>query len=57
MGNFGAAHGWGEGAKISPILKICHTYPTILKPGTVIPSLKNVPQKNKKILLYQEKQV
>ena len=30
MGNFGAAHGWGT-PKRSPILKICHTYPTILK--------------------------
>ena len=31
MGFFGAAHGWD---------KFCHTYPTRMKLGTVIPYLK-----------------
>ena len=38
MGFFGAAHGWG-------IPKICHTYPTMMKLGTVIP----YPKKSQKI--------
>ena len=39
MGIFGAAHGWGEGGgvKWTPLPKICHTYPTMMKLGTVIP--------------------
>ena len=41
MGLFGAAHGWGEGKKVS-LLKICHTYPTMMKLGTVIPYLKKI---------------
>ena len=28
---FGAAHGWGRGAKRHPLPKICHTYPTMMK--------------------------
>ena len=43
MGLFGAAHGWG--AKKAPLPKICHTYPAIMKLGTVIPYLKKT-QKN-----------
>ena len=39
MGFFGAAHGW-SGAFWSPLPKICHTYPTIMKLGTVIPYLR-----------------
>ena len=39
MGIFGAAHGWG-GDKKAPLPKICHTYPTTMKLGTVIPYLK-----------------
>ena len=37
MGFFGAAHGWGGGAKRSPLPKICHTYPTMMILGSVIP--------------------
>ena len=37
MGLFGPAHGWGRG-KRPP--KICHTYPTMMKLGTVILYLK-----------------
>ena len=39
MGLFGAARGLGRGggAKSSPLSKICLTYPTIMKLGTVIP--------------------
>ena len=37
MGISGAAHGWGEG-----LPKICHTYSTMNKLGTVIPYLKNI---------------
>ena len=36
MDPLGAAHGWGE-QKDPPLLKICHTYPTMMKPGIVIP--------------------
>ena len=45
MDFFGAAHGWGErggGAKRPPFLKICHTYPTMMKLGTVTPYLKKI---------------
>ena len=42
MGIFGAAHGWVEGAKRSPLPKICDTYPTMMKPGTVIPYLEKI---------------
>ena len=40
MGFFGAAHGWG--AKKAPLPKICYTYPTMMKLGTVIPYLKKM---------------
>ena len=39
IGFFGAAQGCGVGKK-APLPKICHTYPTMMKPGTVIPYLK-----------------
>ena len=39
-GIFGAAHGWG-GAK-SPLPKIFHTYPTMMKLATVISYIKNI---------------
>ena len=42
MGIFGAAHGWGGGAKRPPRPKICHRYPTMMKLGTVIPYLKKI---------------
>ena len=41
MGIFGAGHGWG-GPKRPPVPKICHTYPTMMKLGTVIPYLKKI---------------
>ena len=43
-----AAHGWGwcwccgGGTKASLFPKICHTYLTMMKPGTVIPYLKKI---------------
>ena len=37
MGLFGAAHGWGGG-----LSKICHTYPIMMKLGTVIPYLSEI---------------
>ena len=40
MGLFGAAHGWG--AKSPHLPKICHTYPAMMKLGTVIPYLKKI---------------
>ena len=43
MGFFGAAHGCGGGrgwAKSAPFPKICRTYPTMMKLGTVMPCLK-----------------
>ena len=37
----GAVHGWGgQGKNVPPLPKICHTYPTIRKFGTVISYLK-----------------
>ena len=42
MGIFGADYGWERGL-FGP--KICHTYPTTMKLGTVIPYLKKI-QKN-----------
>ena len=41
MGIFGAAHGWGR-AKRPPLPEICHTYPAMMKRGTVIPYLKKI---------------
>ena len=41
MGSFGAAHGLG-GCKKAPLSKICHTYPTMITLGTVIPYLKKI---------------
>ena len=38
---FGAAHGWGE-AKNVPLPKICHTYPSMMKLGTVVSYLRNI---------------
>ena len=40
MGVFGAAQGWGD--KKAPLPKICHTYPRIMKLGTVITCLKKI---------------
>ena len=45
MGIFGAAHGWGGGGgwgKKASLPKISHTYPTMMKLGTVIPYLKKI---------------
>ena len=41
MGFFGAAHGW-RGAKRPPLPKICHTYSTMMKLGTIIPYPKKI---------------
>ena len=35
MGLFGAAHG-EQGGKKAPLPEICHTYPTMIKHGSVI---------------------
>ena len=40
MGFFGTAHEWG--VKKVPQPKICHTYPTLMKLGTVVPCLKKI---------------
>ena len=40
-GPFRVCSRMGEGKKI-PLLKICHTYPTMLKFGTVIPYLEKI---------------
>ena len=43
MGFFGAAHGWGKGgSKRTPLPKISHTYPTMMKPGRFISYLKKI---------------
>ena len=41
MGFFGAAHGW-RGPKGAPLPKIGHTYPAMMKLGTVIPYPKKI---------------
>ena len=41
MGLFRAAHRKGEGKK-TPLLKICHTYPTMMKHGPFLPYLKKI---------------
>ena len=41
MSFFGAAHGWG-GTKNAPLPKICDTYPTMMKLGTVLPYPKEI---------------
>ena len=38
---FGATHGWG-GKKALTLPKICHTYPAMMKLGTVKPYLKKI---------------
>ena len=42
MGLFGAALGWEGGRLKAHLPKICHTHPTMMKPGTVIPYLKKI---------------
>ena len=49
MGIFGAAQGYaggggggGGGGSKAPLLKICHTYPTMMNLGTVMPYLKKI---------------
>ena len=42
MSFFGAAHGSGVRAKRGALLKVCHTYPTMMKPGRVIPYLRRI---------------
>ena len=42
MGIFGAGHEWVGRAKRLLLPKICHTYPTMMKLGTVIPCLKKI---------------
>ena len=42
MGFFGAAHGWGGRGFLAPPPKIRHTYPSMIKLGTVIPYLKKI---------------
>ena len=44
MGFFGTAYGWG--GKKAPLSKICHTYPTMMKPGIVIPYPKKIQKIN-----------
>ena len=39
--------GGGGVAKRPPLSKICDIYPTLMKPGTVIPYLKKIQKRNK----------
>ena len=43
MSHFGAAHRWGAKALLP---KICQTYPTIMKLGTLVPHLKKIQKKS-----------
>ena len=40
MGFFGAPHEWG--GLFCPLPKICHTYPAMMKLGSVIPYLRKI---------------
>ena len=42
MAIFGAAQGWRGTKKPPPLLKICHSSPSIMKLSTVIPYLKKI---------------
>ena len=42
MGFFGAARGWGVGAFLAPLPKVRHTYPTMMKLGTVKTYLRKI---------------
>ena len=43
LGIFGAAPGLlGEGSKKAPLPEICDTYPTVMKPRTVIPYVQKI---------------
>ena len=42
MAIFGVAHRWGGQKDAPPLPKICHTYQTMMKPGTDMPSLKKI---------------
>ena len=44
MGLFVAAHGWGGGAKRSPLPKICYTYPAMMKLGVLYTETKESPK-------------
>ena len=44
MGLFGDAHVWGWRQKGPLFPKKCHTYPTMMKLGTVVPYLKKIQQ-------------
>ena len=40
---FRAAHGWPpKKAQKGPLPKICHTYPTMMKLGTILPYIKEI---------------
>ena len=41
-GHFRACSRMGEDQKAPPVPKICHTYPTMMQPGTVIPYLNKI---------------
>ena len=43
-GLFRSCSRMGEGQKGTPFPKICHTYPTMMKRGTVIPYPKKIPK-------------
>ena len=47
MGLFGAAHGWRGSGRGGGGAKKCHTYPTLMKLGTVIPYLKKIKRMHK----------
>ena len=42
MSLFNAAHKWVGSGQKGPVTKICHTYPTMRKPSTVICYLKRI---------------
>ena len=47
MDFFGAAHGWGGAKRFPQLYKTCHTYPTMMKLGIVIPYPKKIQKRYK----------
>ena len=47
VGFFRAAHGWGGGSFWPPLLKIRHTYPTMMILGAVVPYLRMIQKMHK----------
>ena len=59
MDLFGAAHEWGGWDQKTPEPKVCHTYPTKMELGTIMPYLRRIRFfiGSQQVLLYQKIQI